>query len=150
MRVRINFAALKDVKWYEYLTRFVLGGAIAVPTGLIAKHFGPVIGGLFLAFPAIFPSGATLIESDERERKCRAGIPRTIRGRLAAAVDGRGAAMGTIALAMFGLLVWKLLPLYNAAVTLTAGLVLWLAVAILIWRAHKLHVCMPVRQHGNQ
>jgi len=99
MRIRINLASLKQTLWHEYLTRFLLGGAITVTTGLIAKHFGPVIGGLFLAFPAIFPSGATLIEKHERDKKRRAGIPQTIRGRLAAALDARGAAMGTLALA---------------------------------------------------
>ncbi|HEY6620731.1 MAG TPA: hypothetical protein VIY68_14390 [Steroidobacteraceae bacterium] len=123
MRIRINLASLKQIRWHEYLTRFLLGGIIPVATGLIAKHFGPVIGGLFLAFPAIFPAGATLIEKHEHEKKRRAGIPRTTRGRLAAALDGRGAAMGTIALAAFGVLVWKSLPRHNAAVILTAALV---------------------------
>jgi hypothetical protein len=140
MRIRINLASLKQIKWHEYLTRFLLGGAITVATGLIAKHFGPVIGGLFLAFPAIFPAGATLIERHERDKKRRAGIPRTIRGRLAAALDGRGAAMGTIALAAFGLFVWKLFPRYNAAVILTAALAVWLVLAVLIWRVRKLRV----------
>jgi hypothetical protein len=144
MRIRINLAALEQTQWHDYLTRFLLGGAITVVTGLIAKHFGPVIGGLFLAFPAILPAGATLIEKHEREKKRRAGIPRTIRGRLAAALDARGAAMGSIALAAFGLFVWKLLPLYNAAVILAAALALWLAVAILIWRVRKLHVYSSV------
>jgi hypothetical protein len=93
MRIRFNLNTLKQIKWNEYLTRFLLGGAITVITGLIAKHFGPVVGGLFLAFPAIFPSGATLIEKHEREKKRRAGIPHTMRGRLAAALDARGAAL---------------------------------------------------------
>lgn len=140
MRIRINLASLKQIKWHEYLTRFLLGGLITVATGLIAKSFGPVIGGLFLAFPAIFPAGATLIERHERDRKRRAGIPRTVRGRLAAALDGRGSAMGTVALAAFGLLVWKLLPRHNAALILTAALLLWLALAVLLWRLRKLHV----------
>lgn len=144
MRLRINLASLEQTQWHDYLTRFLLGGAITVATGLIAKHFGPVIGGLFLAFPAILPAGATLIEKHERDKKRRAGIPRTIRGRLAAALDARGAAMGTIALAAFGLFVWKLLPLYNAAVILSAALALWLALAILIWRVRKLHVSSSV------
>ena len=144
MRIRINLASLKQTQWHEYLTRFLLGGAITVATGLIAKHFGPVIGGLFLAFPAIFPAGATLIEKHERDKKLRAGIPRTIRGRLAAALDARGAAMGSIALAAFGLFVWKLLPLHNAAVILAAALAAWLALAILIWRVRKLHVYSSV------
>jgi hypothetical protein len=132
MRIRISLASLKQTQWHEYLTRFLLGGVITVVTGLVAKQFGAVIGGLLLAFPAIFPSGATLIEKHERDRKRRAGIPHTIRGRMAAALDARGAAMGSIALAAFGLLIWKLLPLHNAAVALMAGLALWLALAILI------------------
>jgi hypothetical protein len=144
VRIRINLASLKQTQWHEYLTRFLLGGAITVATGLIAKHFGPVIGGLFLAFPAIFPAGATLIEKHERDKKRRAGIPRTIRGRLAAALDARGAAMGSIALAAFGLIVSKLLPLHNAAVILAAALAAWLALAILIWRVRKLHVYSSV------
>ena len=138
MRIRFNLAGLKQIKWNEYLTRFLLGGAITVITGLIAKHFGPVVGGLFLAFPAIFPSGATLIEKHEREKKRRAGIPRTMRGRLAAALDARGAALGALALTAFGALIWQLLPLYNAAVILTGALALWLALAILMWRIRKL------------
>jgi hypothetical protein len=145
MRIRIDLASLKQTQWHEYFTRFLLGGLITVATGLIATHFGPVVGGLFLAFPAIFSSSATLIEKHERERKRCAGIPRTIRGRLAAALDARGAAMGALALATFGLLVWKLLPFHNAAAILVTALAVWLAVAILIWRLRKLHVCTPIR-----
>ncbi len=138
MRIRINLASLKQTKWHEYLTRFLLGGALTVTTGLIAKHFGPVIGGLFLAFPAIFPAGATLIEKHEIEKKRRAGIPHTIRGRLAAALDARGAAMGTLALAAFGAVVWRLLPIYNPAMVLTGAFAIWLAFAISVWRIRKL------------
>ena len=47
----------------------VLGGVMTVVAGLIAARFGPVIGGLFLAFPAIFPATATLIEKHVLERK---------------------------------------------------------------------------------
>jgi hypothetical protein len=146
MRITINLAALKQIKWHEYLTRFLLGGAITVATGLIAKHFGPVIGGLFLAFPAIFPAGATLIEKHERDRKRRAGIPRTIRGRLAVALEARGTAMGTIALAGFAVLVWKLLPSHPAAVVLAAALAAWLVLATMTWRLQKLHVYFSVHR----
>ena len=48
---------------------------MTVAAGLIAARFGPVIGGLFLAFPAIFPASATLIEKHVRERKEKAGLP---------------------------------------------------------------------------
>ena len=40
---------------------------------MIARKFGPLMGGLFLAFPAIFPAGATLIKKHEKEKKDRAG-----------------------------------------------------------------------------
>jgi hypothetical protein len=146
MRIKVNLASLEQIQWHEYLTRVLLGGAITVATGLIARYFGPVVGGLFLAFPAIFPCGATLIDKHERDKKCRAGIPHTNRGRLAAALDARGAAMGTIALAMFALLVWKLLPLHNAALTLAGALAVWLALAILLWRVRKLHLCSPAHK----
>jgi hypothetical protein len=141
MRIHINLVPLKQTHWHEYITRFLLGGTITVATGLIAKHFGPVVGGLFLAFPAIFPSGATLIDKHERDKKRRAGIPRTIRGRLAAALDARGAAMGSIALAAFGFVIWQCLPHHNAAVILTTAVSAWLVLAVLLWRVRKLHIC---------
>jgi Protein of unknown function (DUF3147) len=71
MIVRFKPSALRQTRWYEYLVRFVLGGAMTVVAGLIAARFGPVIGGLFLAFPAIFPASATLIEKHARERRCQ-------------------------------------------------------------------------------
>jgi hypothetical protein len=134
----MDLGLLRHIKWHEYAVRFVLGGAVTVITGLIARQYGPVVGGLFLAFPAIFPAGATLIEKHEREKKCRAGIPHTSRGRLAAALDARGAAMGSLALAAFALTVWKLLPRHNSAAILAAALALWTALAILLWRLRKL------------
>jgi Protein of unknown function (DUF3147) len=138
MRIRIDLGSLRHIKWHEYVVRFLLGGAVTVITGLIARHYGPVVGGLFLAFPAIFPAGATLIEKHEREKKWRAGIPHTSRGRLAAALDARGAAMGSLALAAFAFAVWKLLPRDNSPKILTVALGLWFAVAILLWRVRKL------------
>jgi hypothetical protein len=125
------------------VTRFVLGGLITLATG---KQFGPVVGGLFLAFPAIFPASATLVEKHERERKRQAGIPETNRGRLSAALDARGAAMGAIALAAFAVLVWKFLPGHAAAPILLAALGLGLWLAILLWRLRKLHVYWRLRR----
>jgi hypothetical protein len=54
-----------------------------------------------LAFPAILPASATLVEKHEREKKQAAGILQMIRGRQAAALEARGAAMGSIGLAVF-------------------------------------------------
>jgi Protein of unknown function (DUF3147) len=139
MKVTFDLSTLARSKWYEYGVRFLLGGAITVIAGLLAKRFGPMFGGLFLAFPAIFPASATLVEKHEREKKRKAGIVNTARGRQAAALDARGATIGSFGLACFALLVWKLLPVWNAGVVLVAALSVWLGVSVLIWRASKKH-----------
>jgi hypothetical protein len=79
---------------------------MTVVAGLIAARFGPVIGGLFLAFPAIFPASATLIEKHVRERKEKAGLPGARRGKEAAALDAAGAVLGSFGLAAFGVVIW--------------------------------------------
>jgi len=69
---------------------------VAATSGLIAKQFGPAIGGLFLAFPAT----ATLIESHEKRKNREAGLDGTRRGRKAAGIDAAIVAIGLIALAV--------------------------------------------------
>jgi|SRR5580704_16373539 hypothetical protein len=137
MQIKANFSELKRTAWSDFAVRFCLGGAITVWAGLIAKRFGPSIGGLFLAFPAIFPASATLIEKHEKRKKLRAGIQNTRRGRQAAALDARGAALGSAGLVCFAILLWKALALLNAALTLILGLAMWLGASVLIWRFRK-------------
>ena len=105
MIIQFKPSGLRQTRWHEYLIRFVLGGAMTVVAGLIAARFGPVVGGLFLAFPTIFPASATLIEKHVRERKEKAGLPGARRGREAAALDAAGAALGSVGLAAFGIVV---------------------------------------------
>ena len=133
MHVKLDFSSLRQTKWHEYATRFLLGGAITMVTGLIAKGFGPVVAGLFLAFPAIFPASATLIERHARERRQGAHISVGIRGRLEAALDARGAALGSLGLMLFGALVWLFLPSCNAAAVVLVALLLWLLVVTAAW-----------------
>jgi hypothetical protein len=133
MRVKVDLAALKKDRWNELALRFAFGGAITVVTGFLAKKFGPEFGGLFLAFPAIFPAAATLIEKHERERKVKAGIAAPLRGRRAAALDARGAAIGSLGLICFAVVVWKALAAWGIAFTLSAATLAWLAVSILFW-----------------
>lgn len=140
MLVRIEFAALRQTRWYEYALRFVFGGAITLATGLVAKRYGPVLAGLFLAFPAIFPASATLLQKHQTEKKARAGITDPERGRKAAALEARGAAMGSIGLAAFGLVAWQLLDAWNAVLCLAAALASWLLVAILLWRGSRIRI----------
>jgi hypothetical protein len=66
-------------RWHEYAVRFFFGGLITAATGLIARNFRAVIGGLFLAFPAIPPASATLLEKHEREKKDHLGLHGSVR-----------------------------------------------------------------------
>jgi hypothetical protein len=141
MNISINLGALAKTKWYEYLVRFVFGGAITVIAGILAQHFGPVFGGLFLAFPAIFPASATLVAKHETEKKKKAGITTSSRGRQAAALDAAGTALGSVGLAGFAISVWKLLPRYNSAFVFLAATAVWLTLSILSWLIWKKHLC---------
>ena len=74
MRVSFDLAGLKQTTWHEYAKRFLFGGAVTVIAGMLAKIYGPVFGGLFLAFPAIFPASATLLEKHQREKSKQLGF----------------------------------------------------------------------------
>ena len=132
MPIKLKGSALSQTKWYEYLVRFVLGGATTVLAGIIAEHFGPAVGGLFLAFPAIFCASATLIEKHERERKAKRGLQGGERGRGAAALDAAGAAWGSLALTAFAAIVWVTAS-RGAAVSLLSASLIWLLCAAALW-----------------
>ena len=137
MRIQVNISALKESRWYQLLVRFCLGGLITAAAGLIAKKYGPGIGGIFLAFPAIFPAGATLIEKHERERKERLGLNGRVRGRQAAAMDAAGAAMGSLGLMLFAWLISRYITDYKPWMVLLGATVGWMAVAIFLWHVRK-------------
>jgi len=139
MKVSADFSALKRTKWYEYAVRFLLGGSVTVVAGLLAKYYGPVLGGLFLAFPAIFPASATLLDKHERQKKQRAGIKQTTRGRQVAGVDAAGAALGSLGLATFAYIIWKLLPVWNVAAVFIMAVGAWLCVSCVLWWLRKKH-----------
>jgi hypothetical protein len=139
MKVSADFSALKKTKWFEYAVRVLLGGSVTVVAGLLAKHYGPVFGGLFLAFPAIFPASATLVDKHERQKKERAGIKQTTRGPQVAGVDAAGAALGSLGLATFAYIVWKLLPVWNVASVFIVAVAAWLCVSVTLWWLRKKH-----------
>jgi Protein of unknown function (DUF3147) len=136
MIVRFHPSALRDIRWYQYAVRFALGGAMAAIAGFIAARFGPVIGGLFLAFPAIFPASATLIEKHVRERKEKAGLSGARRGREAAALDAAGAVLGSIGLAAFAVVIWLGIE-RSAPLALLLATAVWLVVAIAAWLVRR-------------
>jgi hypothetical protein len=134
MKVKADFSSLRQTRWHEYLTRFLIGGGITAVAGIIAQKFGPVVAGLFLAFPAIFPASATLIDKHEKEKKRRAGMNPGRRGRSAAALDAEGAAMGAVAMAIFALLVWCFLPNHQTWLVLSVAIFVWFLISATIWR----------------
>src|SRR5881409_312890 len=130
MNVTVDLSALGKTKWYEYTVRFVFGGIVTVLAGLIAKNFGPGVGGLFLAFPAIFPASATLIEKHEKQKKESEGLRGTEGAREAVSVDAVGAAMGSIGLLGFALVVWRFVPRHAAWMVLTVATIAWLTISV--------------------
>ena len=137
MLLKFEVAELQETRWYEYASRFLFGGAITAAAGLIAQKYGPAIGGLFLAFPAIFPASASLIEKHENEKKNKAGFSGTKRGRVAAGVDAAGTAMACIGLMAFAFVAWKLLPSHATWLALACATFTWGAASAIVWTARK-------------
>jgi hypothetical protein len=137
MRIEANLSSLKQTTLREHAIRFVLGGAVTVAAGLIARRWGPVIGGLFLAFPAIFPASATLIESHEVKRKREIGRDGRWRGRDAAALDALGASLGAVGLSAFAVVLWWLLPGRSSWAALGLAVAAWGVVSGVLWILRK-------------
>jgi hypothetical protein len=133
VKIEFNISRLGESHWYEYVVRFIFGGCITAVAGLIAKHYGPAVGGLFLAFPAIFPATATLIEKHEKEKKKEQGKDGTIRARIAVGLDAIGTSIGAIALAVFALLIWRELPHSLLPGVLISAMLAWMVTAWMGW-----------------
>jgi hypothetical protein len=133
MRIHVRFSALRNIRAHEYVIRFLFGGSVTLGAALVAQQFGPVVGGLFLRFPPIFPRSVTLLAKHQERRKKLLGLNGTERGKLAAALDSRGAAIGSCTLFLFALTVWLLLHSSQLAAVLRAGTIVWFLSSIAIW-----------------
>ena len=132
MMVHLKFRALREIHWYEFAIRFALGGAITVIAGAIASRFGPAVGGLFLAFPAIFPASVTLVEKHVRQQKEEKGLRGARRGKEAAALDARGAALGGLGMIGFAGAIYMLIE-HSAVLALVAATAFWVSISMLAW-----------------
>src|SRR4051812_22883762 len=110
---------LGKIKAWEYLVRFAFGGAVTVLTGVVAYAWGPWVGGLFLAFPAILPASLTLVKRHD--------------GRAQTIDDARGARLATLALWTFAAVVLCLAERAAPAVVLAVATLGWLATAVGLW-----------------
>jgi hypothetical protein len=107
---------IREVSFRELAIRFIAGALTSVAAGVVTLVFGPRVGGVFLAFPAILAASLTLIEQEEDSANARE--------------DARGAMIGGIAMAAFaGIAAITFLKL-NAAVALALATVGWFVVAV--------------------
>jgi Protein of unknown function (DUF3147) len=119
MMPTLQLGTLGRVRAWDYVLRFAFGGAVTVATGVVAKVFGPEIGGLFLAFPAILPASLTLVAQHD--------------GRSSAVDDARGAVLGAIALGAFAIVAAMLARWVGAWGTLGAASAVWGMAAVTAW-----------------
>ena len=118
-KVKVEPSRTRQTTWKEYAIRVVFGGAITALAGYLGRTFGPTVGGLFLAFPAILPAAITLISNHE--------------GRKAAARDALGAVAGSAGMAAFAVVVWRYSTHLAAWQTLALATLVWLVVSVLVW-----------------
>lgn len=137
MIVKADLSALKSVKPHEYAIRFFFGGLITALAGLIASRFGPSVGGLFLAFPAIFPASVTLIEKHEKKAKQKIGHDGTVRGRSAAALEALGCLLGAFSLILYAFIIFRFLPAHSPWLVLPSAALAWFLLASLLWFFYK-------------
>src|SRR5438270_6569438 len=133
MIIKAEPARLRRTEWWECVLRFAFGGIVTVLTGLIAKEFGAIVGGLFLAFPGIFPAGVTLVERHERQKKQKKGLHGERRARLISGVVSAGAVLGSIGLIAFAALGTWLFGLIASWQVIALATALWLVVSALAW-----------------
>ena len=133
MKAHIDTSELGQSRWYEYLVRFAFGGTVTALAGVIAKRYGPDVGGLFLAFPAIFPAAATLIAKHEAKKEGRENS-RNERATVAAGLDAIGAAFGAVGLVIFAVVMWQGLPRWILSMVLPGAVLAWAVTSILCWQ----------------
>ncbi|HEY2597015.1 MAG TPA: nicotinamide-nucleotide amidohydrolase family protein [Candidatus Dormibacteraeota bacterium] len=114
----VDLKKIKSVQPRDYLIRFAFGASISLIAGILTLAFGPLFGGLFLAFPAILPATLTLLEKKD--------------GLAQAAADVRGAVIGSIGMIGFSVTAMTVLP-RQPAIGLAAALVTWAVVSVVIY-----------------
>jgi hypothetical protein len=78
---------VRDVRLRDFAVRFAFGALTSAVAGTLSITVDPIVGGTFLAFPAILAASLTLIAEEEDRSEARE--------------DARGAAVGALGLAAF-------------------------------------------------
>jgi hypothetical protein len=139
VRFKLQTTSLRETTAAEYARRFLFGGVVTVVATLIADRWGPVIGGLFLAFPGIFPAGVSLVEKHKIQREREVGKMGVAAARAEASVEAAGASAGAWGLAGFGLVVWKESGIRSLPVMLVCAGLAWVVVSGIVWMFRDKH-----------
>ncbi len=122
-RPTLHVRKITGVPSRELLYRFLAGALTSIVSGVLTLLFGPRVGGIFLAFPAILAASLTLIAQEEDSADARE--------------DARGAVVGGAALAIFALVAALMLGHVAGALALAAATGAWLVAALggyaLLW-----------------
>jgi hypothetical protein len=129
MKPVFDLTGIRSVRPWEYAARFAFGGAVSVATTLVARAYGPLVGGLFLAFPSILPASVTLVKQHD--------------GRAKALDDARGARIGGCGMIAFALVVWVATGRLTPFLVTASGLVAWTLVSIGLWTVRYGRVPQP-------
>lgn len=112
---------------------FVFGGVVTALAGLVADHFGPVVGGIFLAFPGIYPAGVSLVEKHKTMREEKEGKTGVRSARGQASVETTGASEGALGLLGFAAVLWQGLPEHGSLPMLLCAGLAWLVISGAGW-----------------
>ena len=126
----VDLGRLKQATARDYAIRFGFGfgfgfgAAISAIAALAGIRFKPLVGGLFLAFPAILPATLTLLEKKE--------------GKIKACADASGGILGAFGLGAFAAVASVLLRVTHPAIALAAALLAWALVAVGLYFALRM------------
>ena len=116
--IRLDLGKLAKPPWAALGERFLFGAGVALLAGVVGLKFGPRVGGLFLAFPAILPAALSMVEKKEGADK--------------ADIDALGAVLGSIGMVAFAVTATLLLG-HGPLTALGGAWLVWLAVAGLLF-----------------
>jgi hypothetical protein len=89
-RLRMEPSKLRDGRPRDWIVRFGFGAGTSLTAAILGVVAGPLVGGAFLAFPAILLASLTLVAKEDGAARSRD--------------DARGARCGALGLIVFGVL----------------------------------------------
>jgi hypothetical protein len=120
-RPRFSARRVREAKPRDLLVRFAAGATTSIVSGLVTLAFGPRVGGILLAFPAILAASLTLIEEQEDSQEARE--------------DARGAIAGACALTAFAVIAALTFGHLAGGVVLLVATVGWAITALALYVA---------------